>query len=43
MLNVQVVLSTQCPIMLKGYVIMLKIWVILFTKHVNLSVNVLLC
>ena len=43
MLNVQVALSTQCPTILKGYVIMLKGPVILFMKHVNLSVNVLLC
>ena len=43
LLNVQVVMSTKCPIMLNGYIIILKNPVILFMKHVNLSVNVLLC
>ena len=42
MLNICVVLSKQCLIMLKGYV-MSRNPVILFMKHVNLSVNVLLC
>ena len=39
MLNICVVLSK----LLKGYVIVLRNPVILFMKHVNLSVNVLLC
>ena len=43
MLNICVVLSKQCLIMLKGYVIILRNPVILLMKHVNLSVNVLLC
>ena len=43
MLNICVVLSKQCLIMLKGYVIILRSPVILLMKHVNLSVNVLLC
>ena len=38
MLNTYVVFSTQCPIMLKGYVIMFKRRVILCTKHMNLSI-----
>ena len=42
MLNICVVLSKQCLIMLKGYVVMLRNPVILFMKHVNLSENVLL-
>ena len=43
MLNVQVVLSAQFPIMLKDYAIVLKTRGILFTKHLNKSVNMLLC
>ena len=43
MLNICVVLSKQCLIMLKGYFIMLRNPIILFMKHVSLSVNVLLC
>ena len=42
MLNICVVLSKQCLIMLKCYVVMLRNPVILFMKHVNLSENVLL-
>ena len=36
-------LSKQCIFMLQGYVIVLRNPVILFMKHVNLSVNVLFC
>ena len=43
MFNICVVLSKQCLIMLKDYAIMLRNPVIKFMKHVNLSVNVLLC
>ena len=42
MLNICVVLSKQYC-MLTGYVIMLRNLVILFMKHVTLSVNLLLC
>ena len=42
MLNTCVVFSTQCPIMLNGYVNMLKRWVILSTKHVNLCIQLVI-